>query len=178
MPERSGSQRRRERNRQRRADSRQGELNPSPNSVHVNKEPVNPSHPSFGHMTLTLGLVGIDQFARNYRLHQIELLSSYGHDVLGIPIWWLATSGFVGYINPKIEFFRSRKNIFLATAISVAFEAGEYLVKDQGPNFLNVPGIGSGRFDPYDLVAYGVGTAIALGIHKTFYGRNSTQKPS
>ena len=123
-------------------------------------------------MGLFLGLFIADQFFRNYRAHHIELLSSYGHDALAAPVWWLGTQG----VFPRIEFFKSRKNIFLATALCVAFEASEYLTKD-APD-ISIPGLGIGRYDPYDFVAYGVGTLTALGLHRAMYGRRTPQNPT
>lgn len=104
-----------------------------------------------------------------YKVHGVELLSSYGHDVLGVPIWWLATQ----VIFSRIEFFRSRKNILLPLAISVGFEGLEYAASQTAPQALDQHLLGSARFDPWDFVAYGLGAAATLGLHRIFYGRST-----
>lgn len=119
---------------------------------------------------LLLGLAGADYFSRMYKVHGIELLSSYGHDVLAIPIWWLATSG----VFSRLDFFRSKKNILLPVALSVGFETMEYIVSNKAPEVLEQHLLGSARFDPWDFAAYGVGAAAALGLRRLICGNLSS----
>ena len=118
-------------------------------------------------MGLTLGLLGADYFSRAYNFHGIELLSSYAHDVLAVPLWWSLTQS----VFSRVEFFRSKKNIILPLALSVGFEVMQYEASQTAPQTLEHHLLGSARFDPWDFAAYGLGAAAALGLHRIFYGR-------
>lgn len=174
MSERS-AERRRQKIRERRASA--------PNKSECVEGTHNPSIPvetprgGVRLIPLTLGLVALDLFSRRYDIHHIELLSSYGHDFLGPAGWWLCTQGFVGYINPKIEFFRSRKNIFLATGLSFAFEGLQYLAEQKTQNIFEMGG-NKYVYDPNDLLVYTLGTVAALGLHRMLYGTKGPNKPN
>ncbi|MBI2018683.1 hypothetical protein HYS96_03145 [Candidatus Daviesbacteria bacterium] len=126
-------------------------------------------------MLLTLGLVTLDYFSKRYDMHHIELFSSYGHDFLGPSVWWLLTQGI--FSPSRVEFFKSRKNIFLATGLSFAFEGLQYLAEQKTQNVLEIDG-NKYVYDPYDFVAYTLGTVAALGLHRMLYGKRSPNKPN
>lgn len=178
MAERS-AERRRERRREKRAVARQQQggtkeiLQPPKAEKPSSHSPL--GSPGGKKLFLTMGAVGADYFSRRYDWHHIELLSSYGHDFIGPTGWWLVTQG----LFSRVEFFRSRANILLASALSFGFEGMQYIVSQKAPQVLENHALG-GRFafDPYDLVAYTAGTIAALGLHRTLYGKSSSQQPT
>lgn len=115
-------------------------------------------------LLLAVALGAMDLFSRRYNLHGSELLSSYGHDFLGVPLWWTLTQG----IFPKSEFFRSKKNIALGTFLSYGFEGFQYYLTEKAPTVFEQHIFGWGRFayDPNDLLAYTLGAGVALGLHR------------
>lgn len=136
------------------------------------KPPVEPTRGK-NRFLLAAALSAADVFSRRYSLHQTELLSSYGHDVLGIPLWYLLTQS----LFHKSEFFRSKKNILVGTALSVGFEGYQYLLTKTVPDFFEQPVFGNKyAFDPNDFIAYGLGTLAAFGLHRALYGRNTSKR--
>lgn len=126
-------------------------------------------------MLLTLGLVTLDLFSRGYDTHHIELLNSYGHDFLGPSLWWLLTQGIFSF--SRVEFFKSRRNIFLATGLSFAFEGMQYLAEQRTHKVFEIAG-NKYVYDPNDFIAYTLGTVAALGLHRMLYGKRSPNKPN
>lgn len=140
-------------------------------------ETPSPNSPRGGErLLLTIGLAGADYFSRRYDWHHVELLSSYGHDFIGPTVWWLVTQG----LFPRVDFFRSRANILLASALSFGFEGMQYIASQKAPEILEQHALGLGRFafDPNDFIAYTLGTVAALRLHRILYGKRSPNKPN
>ncbi|MDO8429197.1 MAG: hypothetical protein Q7S88_01075 [Candidatus Daviesbacteria bacterium] len=179
MPERRAEKRKQKR-REQRALQRQlvlPNVQPEPilNQPEISTAPLPSPTRGKNRFALAMALGAVDLFSRNYGLHQTEFLSSYGHDVLSVPVYWLLSQS----IFSKSEFFRSKKNILVGTALSAGFEGYQYLLLQRVPEFYEQPVFGNRyAFDPNDFIAYGLGAIAAFGLHQAFYGRDTQKKES
>lgn len=98
-------------------------------------------------------------FSIDYKIHQTELLSSYGKDFIG-PLIFYSFAQALTLAGPKFERFGKPKATLAVYGIyALGVEFMQY--QSQGLN----DALGS-RYDPYDILALGLGTAFALGVNK------------
>ena len=109
-------------------------------------------------LPLTIGLLGLDLFSRQYHIHHNEILSSYGHDFLGVPLWYLVTGGMFNRY--------SSRNIVLGTLLAYTFEGLQYMARNK-----TFPSELPSTYDPMDFIAYTAGAIFAYGLHRRLQRR-------
>ena len=103
----------------------------------------------------------IADFSHRYSLHGIELLSSYGKDFIGPLLYW-GSLQLVSIIHPRFyEWSKSPKALIPYSIFALGIETHQYFNRDIAATIANGP-----RYDPWDFVAFGAGTAFAMAVNK------------
>lgn len=107
-------------------------------------------------------------FSFEYKAHHIELLSSYGKDFIGPTIFYSFAQALT-IASPRFERFGKPR---ATLAVYWIYALGSEFIQYQTQNSVDPLG---GRYDPYDILALGLGTAFAIGINK-YLNRRFQQK--
>lgn len=100
-----------------------------------------------------------------YPIHENEFLSSYGKDFLGPLATWYSLSAV-----PRLEKLAQSKIPLLIYAV---YAINMELLQSHG-RFIQEQMASPARYDPWDLVMWGAGTAFALGVNRFITGRQKS----
>lgn len=98
-------------------------------------------------------------FSVDYKIHQNELLSSYGKDFIA-PLIFYSFAQALALAGSRFQRFGKPRVALVAYGI---YALGAEFLQHQSGNLNDT--IGS-RYDPYDILALGLGTAFAIGVNK------------